>query len=121
MKSNGNKVLSVKEKPLLSQRIETVGVVIGNLNDLEGQLIDIKEDMIKTQKAKNLIDKEYEKAKELEKLTSEQLEGLKSVIKSQTWKEMLLQYGLGFILGIASSVGGSIIYTRFKQRESLKD
>jgi len=110
-----------KEKPPLEKRIETVETVIGNLKDLEGQLKYIKEDMVKTQEAKAVIEKEYAKAKELEKLTEQQLESVKEAIRTQSWQEMILQNVLSFILGIASSVVATIGISKYKQRKALED
>ncbi len=109
------------EKQPLERKIESVEIVIGNLKDLEGQLKDIKDDMLKTQKAKILIEQEYKEAKELEKITAEQLELVKRAIKSQSWQDTLLQYFLAFVLGAASSIVGSIIISKIKQRQALKD
>lgn len=44
------------EKPQLQERIETVERAIGSLKDLEKQLIDIKGDMVETEKAAKVIE-----------------------------------------------------------------
>lgn len=113
-------LINKNEKPPLEKRIETVEVVIGNLKDLEGQLTDIKEEMIETQRAKILIEKEYAEAQELEKLTDKQLESLKSTLQTQSWKDILLQNILAFILGISSSIVGTIIISKVKQKRALE-
>lgn len=114
-------ILMNKEKAPLEKRIETVETVIGNLKDLEFQLKEIKEDMVKTQEAKLVIEKEYENAKELEKLTRQQLESIKSVIKTKSLKESLWEYFLSFVIGAASSLIVSIGFSKYKQRKTLKD
>ncbi len=107
------------EKPQLQERIETVESAIGNLKDLEKQLVEIKGDMVETEKASKVIEEEYAKAKELEKLTHEQLEAVKSALRSQSWQKTALNYLLGFILGVASSLIASVIYSRIRQNRAL--
>jgi Holliday junction resolvase len=108
------------EKPQLQERIETVERAIGSLKDLEKQLIDIKGDMVETEKAAKVIEQEYAKAKELEKLTQEQFEAVKSALRTQSWRKTAFNYGLGFVLGIASSLIASVIYSRIRQRRALR-
>ena len=109
------------EKPQLQERIEIVESAIGSLKDLGKQLIDIKGDMLETEKAAKIIEQEYAKAKELEKLTQEQFEAVKSALRSQSWQKTALNYGLGFVLGIASSLIASVIYSRFRQQRALRE
>ena len=109
------------EKPQLQERIETAERAIGSLKDLEKQLVGIKGDMLETEKAAKVIEQEYAKAKELEKLTQQQFEAVKSALRSQSWQKTALNYGLGFVLGIASSLIASVIYSRFRQRRALRE
>lgn len=108
------------EKPLLQERIETVERAIGNLKDLEKQLTDIKGDMIETEKVAKAIEQEYAKAKELEKLTEEQFEAVKTALRSQSWQKTAFNYGLGFVLGVAASLIANVIYSRIRQRRALR-
>ena len=108
------------EKPLLQERIETVERAIGNLKDLEKQLTDIKGDMIETEKVAKAIEQEYAKAKELEKLTEEQFEAVKTALRSQSWHKTAFNYGLGFVLGVAASLIANVIYSRIRQRRALR-
>lgn len=114
-----------EEKQPLEKRIETVETVIGNLKDLEIQLKDIKEDMVKTQQAKDFIEKEYEKEyekmQEVKKLSKIQIEAIKESMEKEEWWIMLIKNVLSFILGVASSIAGSILYSKYKQRKSLED
>lgn len=109
------------EKPQLQERIETVERALGSLKDLEEQLTDIKGDMVETEKAAKVIEHEYAKAKELEKLTQEQFEAVKNALRSQSWQKTALNYGLGFVLGIASSLIASVISSRIRQHRSLRE
>ena len=104
----------------LRERIVVVESAINNLKDLEHQLTEIKRDMVETERAKNALEQEYAKAKELEKLTSEQYEAIKEALRSQSWKKTLLDYILGFTLGVASSFTASIMYSRLQQRRALE-
>lgn len=108
------------KKPQLQERIETVELAIGNLKDLEKQLTDIKGDMVETEKAAKAIEQEYAMAKELEKLTEEQFEAVKTALRSQSWQKTAFNYGLGFILGVAASLIANVIYSRIRQRRVLR-
>lgn len=122
---SGTNLLISTEKPPLEKRIENVEAVIGNLKDLEVQLIDIKEDMVKTQQAKDIIEEEYEqeyeKMQEVKKLSKIQIEAIKESMEKEEWWIMLIKNVLSFILGVASSIAGSILYSKYKQRKSLED
>lgn len=107
------------EKAPLDRRIETVEKALGSMRDLEGYLADIKRDMEETQKATVAINQKYAEAKELEKLTAAQLAALQETLKDRDWKWTILNYVLGFVLGIASSLVASVLYTRWKQRRAL--
>lgn len=109
------------QKPSLENKIQTVEGAIGNLKDLEIQLKNIKEEMQKTQKAKEIIELEYNKAKELEKLTDQQLESFKEAIKSQSWYDLLIQNVLSFILGVGSSIVATILISKYRQKKTLED
>lgn len=119
--SSGTLFFAQPEKPQLQERIINVERAIGSLKDLEKQLVDIKGDMVETEKAAKVIEQEYAKAKELEKLTQEQFEAVKSALWSQAWQKTALNYGLGFVLGIASSLIASVIYARIRQNRALKE
>jgi len=105
----------------LDQRIETVERAIGSLKNLEQDLTDIKNEMVDTERAVEAINEEHRKAKELEKLTEEQFDAVKAALRSKNWQQTLLNYVLGFILGVASSLTGSVIYSRWKQRQALAE
>ncbi|MCK4517791.1 restriction endonuclease, partial [Candidatus Babeliales bacterium] len=108
------------EKPLLQERIETVERAIGNLKDLEKQLTEIKGDMVETEKAAKAIEQEYVKAKELEKLTDEQFEAVKTALRSQSWQKTAFNYVLGFVLGVAASLISNVIYSRIRQHRAIR-
>ena len=105
----------------LDQRIETVERAIGSLKNLEQDLTDIKEEMIETERAVRIIKEEHAKAKELEKLTEAQYDAVKTALRSRSWQQTVLNYALGFILGVASSLTASVIYSRRKQRRALAE
>ena len=107
--------------PPLHQRIETVSTAIDNLKNLEKELVDIKEDMAQTEQAAKAIEEEYEKAKELQQLTDEQFGAIKSALQRQSWLKTLIDYLLGFILGIAGSFIASVIYSRVQHKRVLAD
>jgi Holliday junction resolvase len=107
------------EKPPLDRRIETVEKALGSMRDLEGYLADIKRDMEETQKATVTINQKYAEAKELEKLTAAQLAALQATLQVRDWKWTILNYVLGFVFGVASSLVASVLYSRWIQRRAL--
>ncbi len=109
-----------KESPTLTTKIQSVEKSINNLKDLENQLKDMKEDMLATEKASKTIEQNYRNAQELQKLTDQQLEALKGTLQSQSWKDLLLQNLVGFILGISSSIVATILHSKFKRRQALE-
>ncbi|MCJ7645341.1 restriction endonuclease [bacterium] len=108
-----------KHKEPLDQQIKTVETALQSIRDLESHLAALKEDMVAKEKATQEINEKYAKARELKKLTDAQLEALKSTLQAEKWWRTLLQYGLGFILGISSSFVASILHARWKQRRAL--
>ncbi len=108
-----------KEKAPLNQRIESVEKTLTSIRDLEAQLNKVKEDMIETEKATKVINEKHAKAKELEKLTEVQLETLRNTLQTESWRHTIINYALGFLLGIASSFLASVLYAKWQQRKAL--
>jgi hypothetical protein len=109
------------DPPPLTQRIETVESAIGNLKNLEIELIGIKKEMIQTERAAGLIKKEYEDAKQLQRLTDKQFAAVRSALEQSSWQKSLLDSALGFALGVGSSLVANVIQTRIKQKRMLAD
>jgi hypothetical protein len=107
--------------PPLTQRIETVESAIGNLKNLENELIGIRKEMIQTERAAGLIKREYEDAKQLQQLTDEQFSAVRSALEKSSWQKALLDSGLGFFLGVGSSLAANVIQARAKQKRVLAD
>ena len=107
--------------PPLTQRIETVESAIGNLKNLENELIGIKKEMIQTERAAGLIKREYEDAKQLQQLTDEQFAAVRSALEKSSWQKTLLDSALGFSLGVGSSLAANVIQARAKQKRVLAD
>ncbi|MBA3004124.1 MAG: restriction endonuclease [Desulfurivibrio sp.] len=106
-------------KAPLDKRIETVEKALGSMHDLESYLNDIKRDMEETQKATTVIKQKYDEAKELEKLTAAQIAALQSTLQGQNWRWTVLNYLLGFVFGVASSLVASVLHARWQQRKAL--
>ena len=109
-----------KQPQPLDKRIQTVETTLTSIRDLEGYLGKIKDDMVATDVAARELNKRYAKAKELEKLTDSQRQTLKQILQAEKWWRTLLNYGLGFVLGVASSLIASILYERWKQTKALQ-
>lgn len=103
----------------LDKQIQIVESALNSIRDLETDLAKLKEDMAAKQKATQEINEKYAKAKELDKLTDAQLDALKTALQTPTWWKTLLQYSIGFILGISSSFVASILHGKWKQRKAL--
>jgi hypothetical protein len=104
----------------LDDRIQSVESALANIKGLEETLRKVRDDMVATQNATSEINKKYTEAKELEKLTDVQIQALKQTLQTEKWWKTLLNYALGFVLGIASSLIASVLYARWKQNRELQ-
>ncbi len=108
------------KKPPINERIVSVGNALKNIKDLEVYLKSIKGDLIETEKQTRLINEKYKKTKELEALSDEQFEAVRSVlVETKKWKERLFDWGIGLLLGISGSLIASLIINKFKQRKAI--
>ncbi len=114
------KYIEPVNQPTLDARIEKVEGALANLRNLESYLGDVKEEMVETRKTVQIIEADYERAQKLKKLTDEELAFLSNAINTTQWYEKPLNYFFGFILGIGSSVIGSILRERYKKRKILQ-
>jgi hypothetical protein len=89
--SVGNISMSIgqKTKPIMKERIEEVENAIKSLNDLEKYLKTVKNDMLATQQAKELIEQEYEKIKLLQKLTEKELARINVAVNKISLKDKI--------------------------------
>lgn len=108
------------KKAPLDVGIQNVTSALQSLNDLEQQLIALKSDMAETERARVAIMLEYSKAKELEKLTDEQMAAVKNAVKHQTWREWLADYLSAFLLGVASSIIATLLWEKFTRWRSQR-
>jgi hypothetical protein len=108
------------DKPLAS-KIDNVEEALKNINGLEKDLEEIKDDMIKTEIEKTRIIEEYEKVKGLEDVINEKKESLNLVLNYQPWYKKLLDYFLGVLTGIFTSIIASILYEKWRQQKALKN
>ncbi|MGO8837297.1 MAG: restriction endonuclease [Limisphaerales bacterium] len=115
--SNG--LLSKKSQPL-DARIQSVESALASIKGLEETLGKVRDDMVATETATRELNKKYAEAKELEKLTDVQLQALKETLQSEKWWRTAMNYVIGFVLGVASSMIASVILDRWKQRRMLQ-
>jgi hypothetical protein len=109
----------VSDSPL-KQQIESVEETLNGVKNLEINLRRLKNDLENTAKESEKIKIEYEKALKLRQITSEQLTQIKKAISSQSKSEVIFNYSLGFLFGVASSILGAIIVDRIKRRRALQ-
>jgi len=109
-----------KESIPLDVKIERVEKALSNIKDLEKYLSDIKTEMEETSKDVSKIKDEYEQVQKLKKLSNEELAVLNSALQRRSWYETPLNYFLGFVIGIASSIIASILIDRYKKRKQLQ-
>lgn len=107
-----------KDKPL-TERIDNVEQALKGIKGLEKDLESIKSDMIETDLENKKILAEYEKMKGLEDIVNEKKESLNIVLNYQPWYKTALNYFLGIITGIFTSIVASILYERWKLRKEL--
>jgi len=107
-------------RPPLDKRIQTVENALSSIRDLETYLGTIKQDMVETEKATQLLKQKYTQAKELEKLTQDQVNALKATLQAESWHRTIFNWAMGFILGVASSFLGGVFYARWRQSKALE-
>ena len=103
----------------LSERIINVEQTLSGIKNLESDLESIKSDMIKTDLENKRILEEYNKIKGLEHIVNEKKDSLKSIISYEPWYMKALNYFLGIITGIFTSIIASILYERWKLKKEL--
>ena len=104
----------------LDKRIQTVENALTSMRDLEKYLEKIKQDMVETEKATQLINERYAQAKELEKLTQDQVNAIRATLQAESWQRTIFNYAMGFVLGVASSFVASVLYSRWRQIKALE-
>lgn len=104
------------EDQSLKARINNVQGALNNISNLENYLNSIKSDLEYTAKESAKIQREYKEALKLKELTQEEIIALRGAVgyKSQSWWREILEYFLGFILGVAASIVASYCYERIK-------
>ncbi len=107
----------LKPKGSLENKIIKVNKAIDNLKDLEIYLHDIKNDIEKTQVAKEKIEKEYADSQRLKDITQEQIATISAVLEKDASVKMVLSLVIGFILGIIASVLGNVIWDLYKKKK----
>ena len=105
-----------KEQDLQIQIREVEGA-IKNIRNLETYLEKTKSDMIATEEAKVRIEEEYNKVKELEKLTENQLDAISLAVNKRTTTDIIKNYFWGFVLGVSGSLVASYIYGYIKRKK----
>lgn len=107
-------------RPSLPQRIEKVKSAIEDLKSLEKELIDIKQDMTETEQATRAIEAEYANAQELSEITENQLQAVKSALQLKSLGKTVVDYLVGFTLGVASSFLASVLYTVWQRHRASR-
>ncbi len=105
-----------RKKTGLQVQIKEVESAINNLQNLENYLKKTKDEMIATKQAKDRIEEEYSKVKELKKLTNQQIEAISLAVNKRTKIDVLMNYFSGFVLGVAGSLVASFIYGLIKRK-----
>ncbi|PKL00051.1 MAG: hypothetical protein CVV56_08025 [Tenericutes bacterium HGW-Tenericutes-1] len=108
-----------KDSDKLDNRIVNVTESINSLHDLEEDLEGIRDDMIQMEIESQLIKEEYDSAKELEKITDDEIKAITYALNKKSFWQVIIQTIPGFLIGIASSVIGSIFYEAYKKRRQL--
>jgi len=109
-----------QQRTELPIQIKEVEDAIRNLRNLDQYLEKTKSEMIATKQAKEKIEQEYDKAKELENLTEKQLEAISLAVNRRSIKDIAMDYFWGFMLGLAGSLFASYIYASLRRKRSAK-
>jgi len=110
-------IVGLSNKQELPKQITEVENAIRNLRNLETYLEKIKRGMIATEEAKIKIEEEYNKVKELEKLTDKQIEAISLAVNKRTKADIIKNYFWGFVLGVSGSLCASYIYGYIKRKK----
>ncbi len=105
------------KKQDLQIQIREVEDAMKNLRNLETYLEKTKSDMIATEEAKERIEEEYNKVKELETLTENQLDAISLAVNKRTTTDIIKNYFWGFVLGVSGSLVASYIYGYLKRKK----
>ncbi|WP_418502097.1 restriction endonuclease [Flagellimonas sp.] len=103
----------------LAKRIDNVEQALKGIKGLENDLESIKSDMIKTDLENKKILEEYEKMKGLEDIVNEKKKSLNIILNYEPWHKKALNYFLGIITGIFTSIIASILHERWKLKREL--
>lgn len=112
--------LTVREKPVMNQRIQEVETAIKSINDLEKYLKTVKEDMIATQRAKETIEQEYAKVKPLQEMTYGELERVRLAINQKSKAEQYLEFFGVFFMGYFTNIVSSWSWDKYKEYKRKK-
>lgn len=97
-------------------QIKEVEDAIIHIKNLEEYLVKIKNEILATKHAQDKIEEEYDKAKELEKLTGPQIEAIRIAINKRATSDKIMGYIWGLLLGVAGSLLASFIYGVIKRK-----
>lgn len=108
-----------KKNKTLTEKIDNVEQVLKGIKGLENDLESIKSDMIETDLENKKIMEEYKKMKGLEDIVNDKKESLNNILNYQPWYIKTLNYILGVLTGIFTSIIASILYERWKLKREL--
>lgn len=108
-----------KKNKTLTEKIDNVEQVLKGIKGLENDLESIKSDMIETDLENKKVMEEYKKMKGLEDIVNDKKESLNNILNYQPWYIKTLNYILGVLTGVFTSIIASILFERWKLKREL--
>jgi len=108
-----------KKNKTLTEKIDNVEQVLKGIKGLENDLESIKSDMIETDLENKKVMEEYKRMKGLEDIVNDKKESLNNILNYQPWYIKALNYILGVLTGVFTSIISSILYERWKLKREL--
>lgn len=106
-------------KPRLTDRIAAVEATLANIKTLETDLNAVKTELIATERETALILAANQDAKLLKNLNERQKAAIRAALQRKSWQERLLDWGVGLLMGIGSSLIAGAILRRHEQRKAI--
>ena len=108
---------AIKKNPQpITARIVEMENAIASIRNLDKFLKATKNEMVQMNEAKVLLERDYLKSKELDKITQNQLLAISDALQQKSKWETFVNYFWGAIFGISTSIIGSIIYGKLWKR-----
>lgn len=101
------------------EKIRSVEKNLAGLKSLENSLQDLKFELESKSEESALVKAEYEEALKLKSFTQDQIEQFKKAVNTQSATDTVMNYSLGFLLGVFGSIIATVITDKWKAKRAL--